>query len=163
MSISHDGYPLGNIFLRELQQPVFQTQEATIRNWIDKLVEFKEINQSLANLVSKLTHAKSLKDKKPAADLRDQESMQIIDSVFNINPAIFNNQKTYVWNSVDEIEATLKGLDLQLKTQMELANEATLHLNEAYSKRGKCDEAAMKILEMYIRHIESIIAKYKPQ
>jgi len=87
--------------------------------------------------------------------------MQIlIDRIFTVNPKIFGNQKNYAWDSEKQIDVLLSGLDAEIKTKIAEINQVTMFINVRFDERVQYSENSRKILDMLIRHCESIISKY---
>lgn len=156
------GYNLTPIFL-DAQERTYNRLEGKIGDYISQLSLLNEQNRDLQKLIAQLAHAK--KDKK-ADFTRDEETKTAIDAIKEFAPTIFGNinltnGQQYIWKTEEEIETTLTLLDNQVKAQVAEVNKVTMFINQGYEDRIQYTDNAQKTLEMMIRHIESIIAKYR--
>ncbi|HEY2811305.1 MAG TPA: hypothetical protein VGJ00_07965 [Rhabdochlamydiaceae bacterium] len=140
-----------------MQKHTHDVKEERINELISQLAEVNEENKDLHDLMSVLTACKE----GGKADFSDNPEMKgIIDRLHKLNPKIFANQKTYVWNSSTQIDVTLSALDSEVKMKVSKTNQLLMKIHLGYDERIQFTENARKVLEMLIRHVESIISKF---
>ncbi len=150
------GYNLG-LEMTQCYMKYFDAREVELNGLIDKLSASNNDIRMINDLVNKLTHGKK-KDKK--ADFSSDEEMRnIIDRVYERNPSIFDDNKTYNFKSEDEIDTVLQGLDAELKMLAADLNENLMKINNKYEDRSQMTENARQVLKEAEDHIASIIRK----
>jgi hypothetical protein len=155
-SASYRDANLGLAFIA-MQTKAYETNESRINVLIAKLAQLNDVNKDLSDLISVLT---GCKESGKADFSNDPEMRSVIDRLYEVNPKIFGNQKTYTWNSSNQIDIVLQGLDAEVKTKITEVNQTTMFINVRFDERIQYTENARKVLEMLIRHCESIISKY---
>src|SRR5579862_194635 len=147
---------LGLAFIA-MQTKAFDLTEARINKLVDQLAELNAVNKDLSDLLNGLTMCK---ESGKADFSKDDEMQAIIDRLFGVNPKIFGNQKSYVFNDGKQIDMVLASIDGEIKGKVAEVNQVTMFINVRFDERVQYSENARKVLEMLIRHCESIISKY---
>lgn len=147
---------LGMAFIN-MQVKAFDITEGRIHKLVKQLSHLNEINKDLSDLINAVT---GCKETGKADFSKDPEMSAIIDRVFEINPKIFGHQKAYSWNTEKQIDVLLSSLDAEVKTKVAEVNQVTMFINVRFDERVQYSENSRKVLDMLIRHCESIISKY---
>ena len=147
---------LGLAFL-SMQNRAHEINEAKINVMINQLTRLNAINKDLSDLTCALT---ACKESGKADFTQDSDLKAIIDRLYEVNPKIFNNQKTYSWNSANQIDVVLSALDAEVKTKISETNQVTMMVHLRFDERIQFNESARETIEMLNRHNESIISKY---
>ena len=147
---------LGMAFIN-MQVKAFDITEGRIHKLVKQLSHLNEINKDLSDLINAVT---GCKEGGKADFSKDPEMSAIIDRVFEVNPKIFAHQKTYSWNNEKQIDVLLSSLDAEVKTKVAEVNQVTMFINVRFDERVQYSENSRKVLDMLIRHCESIISKY---
>ncbi len=150
------GYNTGSVIIGA-HRDVEAYTEAKINALISKLNMLNDQNRDLQRLISAITHAK--KDNTRLDFSNDPEMRETINRIHAINPDIFKTP-TYIIET-DMFDTLLPILDSTVKDQVTKYNETMLYVNQSLQVKHDLAESAQKTLEMLIRHIESIIAKYR--
>jgi hypothetical protein len=147
---------LGMAFIN-MQVKAFDITEGRIHKLVKQLSHLNEINKDLSDLINAVT---GCKEGGKADFSKDPEMSAIIDRVFEVNPKIFGHQKTYAWSTEKQIDVLLSSLDAEVKTKVAEVNQVTMFINVRFDERVQYSENSRKVLDMLIRHCESIISKY---
>jgi hypothetical protein len=164
-------YNVTQIYL-DLHEKIHEAQEATISKRIETLDQLNAQNGLLHELLCALTLASKNKDpndksKTNEADFTNDHKMrEIIEEILTFAPEIFGNcdmQKGehLVWKTEDEVQSALKRIDERVRLQVSEVSRVTMFISKDYEDRIQYTESALKTLEMMIRHIDSIISKYR--
>ncbi len=161
------GYNLGYEFLR-MQDEVFTQVEKNIDVLVSSLSLLNDQNRDLQKLMAALTHAKANKED---ADFTENDEMrETIDRICDFSPQIFGSflhrdnmdqkydPKIYAFK-LDDIEGALTILDSTVKDQVSKINETAMYINHRFEIRVEYTESSQKIIDLVIRHTESIIGK----
>jgi hypothetical protein len=147
---------LGYAFIN-MQMKAFDITEGRIHKLVRQLSHLNEQNKDLSALINGLTR---FKESGKADFSNDPEMRAFIDRIYEMNPKIFGNQKAYAWNTEKQIDVLLSSLDSEVKAKVAEINQVTMFVNVRFDERIQYSENPRKVLDMLIRHCESIISKY---
>jgi hypothetical protein len=168
---------LGRAFI-DMQNRAYEINEVRIKKMIDDLTHLNATNKDLSDLITIFTRHK---EKGKADFTGDPETRSLIDRIHKVNPKIFGggnasdkksdsalpglapevkDPQIYVFDNEKQIDIVLAGLDAEVKAKIAEVNQATMMINLRFDERIQYTENARKVLEMLIRHVESIISKY---
>jgi hypothetical protein len=147
---------LGYAFIK-MNVQAFDITEARIHKLVRQLSHLNEVNKDLSDFINALTRCK---ESGKADFSKDDEMQVVIDRIFEVNPKIFGGQKMYAWQSEKQIDVLLSAVDGEIKTKIAEINQVTMFINVRFDERVQYSENSRKVLDMLIRHCESIISKY---
>ena len=112
--------------------------------------------------VSQLSNRLSYcKESGKAVFSNDPEMCAIIDHVRSLDSSIFGISLSYDWDSSTDIDVTLQALDGLTKAKFSDINEKMMYVNKGYDDRLLITEGMQKLVEMSIRHLESLVSKQR--
>ena len=157
------GYNVGMEFLNAYAG-VCAVSDAKKRDLCNQLAQINAENKDLEILNNILIEAQSkmldsngkIKRIDFTKDPKDAETLAIIDKVKTSHPEL---SIPYDF-SERTLTSTLTQLQNKVQNQIHRVNETTAFMNLAFDEGILYTETMQKILEMFIRHIESIISKY---
>ncbi len=151
------GYNLPPAFL-SLHDQAYDHAETTIHKLIDEMQVIKSDCDYVAKLSNRLSHCKAA----GTVDFSDDPEMrQNIDHVHSLDPSIFGGQLRYDWQSSTDMDITLQALDGLTKAKFSEVNEKMMFVGKGYDDRLLITEGMQKILDMAIRHLESLVSKQR--
>lgn len=164
-------YNVTQIYL-DLHEGIHEAQEAKIAQRLETLDQLNRQNSLLHELLCALTLASKNKDtsdksKINEADFRNDPKIKaIIEEILTFAPEIFGNcdmekGEHLVWKTEEDVQSALKRIDECVRLKVSEVSRVTMFISKDYEDRIQYTESALKTLEMMIRHIDSIISKYR--
>jgi hypothetical protein len=147
---------LGLAFIH-MQAKAFDITEERIHKLIKQLSHLNAINKDLSSFINAVTRNK---ESGKADFSADPDMRAVIDRIYEVNPKIFGNEKVYAWSGEKQLDVLLSSLDAEVKTRIAEINQVTMFINVRFDERVQFAENSRKVMDMLIRHCESIISKY---